>query len=152
MVVCILRSDIDLARHFLITPLPKTFGSRPDQPLNFPLLLCRDVHVICLFLNCWGVHWDSVHLFCIQPLLVATFCFFIILVRSLGQDIFCSALSEELLRLQLPLYLSRYFFLSWRWSSMVSMGIIYVLFVCMQYLIIYFVWCRQYKNLGLYRI
>ena len=51
-VVCILRSDIDLARHFLITPLPKTFGSRPDQPLNFPLLLCRDVHVICLFVNC----------------------------------------------------------------------------------------------------
>lgn len=48
MVVCILRSDIDLFDYTLL----KTFGSRPYQPLNFPLLLCRDVHVICLFLNC----------------------------------------------------------------------------------------------------
>lgn len=63
-----------------------------------------------------------------------------------------SAISEGILRLQLPLYPSRYFFflalvINGEYGDYLGLGRAKVaLFVCMQYLIIYFVWCRQYKT------
>lgn len=116
MVVCILRSDIDLARHFLITPLLKTFGSRPYQPLNFPLLLCRDVHVICLFFFFFLESLRRTLGSCTFILHTTSFVVGnILLFYRLNPELragylLLSALSEGILRLQLPLYLSRYLF------------------------------------------